>query len=202
MGNSLRMALAAGVVVACSSGSTHPAPPSPTSPEPIPSGEAVGQVGQVGGELTLPGGEQIDTITYSLSNGTNTYTGSEPVSTARIVSFVISSVAAGTGYTLILNATSADGLYSCTNDPDGVPSNTGITVLNRVTTVVNVNMVCTSAAGSDAGGVLPIVTVSTCPVWNTIVFNRTTSSPSTAATFRTMAARSRRRTPATAERAR
>jgi hypothetical protein len=133
-------------------------------------GGPIGQIGFVRAQLTLSGGEHISSVSYILTNGTNSYNGTEGVSVATTVSFVIPNVAAGSGYVLTLHAVSDDAIVSC--NATSVP----FSVANRVTTLVNVNAVC--VARGDGGGAMINAVTSNCPAWNTIVANPSTASVS------------------------
>ncbi len=128
-------------------------------------------IGAVGMALTLPGGEHISRLDYTLSNAANTYTGHYDVTNTVTVSLVIPNVASGTGYQLTLSATSDDGKTTCAFPSVGTTNTQNITVVNRTTTTVMVNMQCVVNQGLDAGSVLVTATQANCPVWNTIVAN-------------------------------
>jgi hypothetical protein len=123
------------------------------------------QTGSISYQYTLPGGEQINTVSYTLTNGVNTYTGTINVGGSSVITFVVGGVASGSGYVLTLNATTADGAVSCTG------ASAPFSVSDRATTSVNVNLVCTSNTAFDAGSVTVGTETSNCPVWNTIVAN-------------------------------
>jgi hypothetical protein len=127
--------------------------------------------GTIDGKLTLPGGEHIGVGSYTLANATNSYTGSINITATNVLSFTIGSIAAGTGYTLSLSATTDDGAFTCaaTAGP--------ITVVNRTTTTVGINLQCTSNQGRDSGSLVVYASASNCPVWNTIVANPTNITP-------------------------
>jgi hypothetical protein len=127
--------------------------------------------GTVGAQLTLPSGALINTVNYTLTNGTNTLSGSVNVAAATSISFVIPNVPVGTGYTVTLTAVSTDGSVSCAG------SSGTFNVLARQTTNVNVQLVCTSSGGGDAGSVVVNGSLDFCATWNTIV-----ALPSTAST--------------------
>jgi hypothetical protein len=173
--NSLAVGLAiAGVTVAACSTGPHPTAAgiaSNTNPGPADNSGASDATGALGMQLTLPGGEHISKINYTLTNGINTLTGSYNVSGTATLSFVIGSVPAGTGYSLSITGTSDDGNYTCSFPAPGDPLTSNITVVNRTTTVVNVNLQCLSNQGQDAGSILVNAVQSNCPVWNTIVAN-------------------------------
>jgi hypothetical protein len=149
-------ALVLGAVVApavgCSSGGPAGATAAPAD-----------DTGTVSGQLTLPGGEHISTVTYTLANAFDTYSGVVNVANATSIGFVIGNVAAGGNYTLTLHAVSDDGSVVC----DG--AQTGISVTGRSTVAVLVPLVCATTA--EAGSTLVNTTTSSCPVWNTIVAN-------------------------------
>ncbi len=123
--------------------------------------------GTITGKLTLAGGEHIGIASYMLANATNSYSGPIDVTATDILSFTIGAVAGGSGYTLSLTATTDDGAFTC------AASAGPITVVDRTTTTVSVNMQCTSNLGRDAGSLLVNATATNCPVWNTIVANPT-----------------------------
>jgi hypothetical protein len=156
-------------VVACSTG-THQSPSQGPGPSPTIAASA-GGTGEVGMSLTLPGGEHISRVDYVLTNTTNTYTGHYDITNTVTLSFTIGSVAAGTGYSLKLTATSDDGLVTCSFPAPGDPLISNITVVNRTTTTVNVNLQCLNNPGQDAGNVVVTASKTNCPVWNTIVAN-------------------------------
>jgi hypothetical protein len=130
-------------------------------------------IGAVGMQLTLPGGEHISTLTYKLWDAANTYTGTYSVADAATLSFVIGSVATAGDYELTLSATTDDGKDTCSYPQAGVSPSTEapIAVANRTTTVVNVNMQCVNNQGLDSGSVLINASQTECPVWNSLVAN-------------------------------
>jgi len=143
-----------------------------------PASESIGAVGM---DLTLPGGQTLGTVYYNLSNGTNTYTGNYNITNANTISFVIGSVAAGSGYEIQVWSTTTDGRDICSYpspvvngtlvDAGPLSSSTVFNVVNRTTTVVDLNMQCVNQQGLDAGSVLVNTVQSNCPVWDTIVAN-------------------------------
>jgi hypothetical protein len=143
--------------VACSTGS-HPSPTSSVGP----TGED--GTGTVGMQFTLPGGEQISVVSYTLTNGVNSYSGTVDVSGSSTISFVVGNVASGSGYSLKLSAFSVDHTAVCTG------TSAPFSVSNRTTTAVNVDLACTPTV-SDAGPVLVTGPQVNCAVWNTIVAN-------------------------------
>jgi hypothetical protein len=122
-----------------------------------------GATGMVGAELSLPGGENLSTVSYTLTNGTNTYSGVVDLSGASSVTFVLSNIASGAGYLLRLNAVSDDMSVACSG------TSAPFAVSDRATTMVLVQLVCIST--HDAGGIVIGGTPVNCAVWNTIVAN-------------------------------
>jgi hypothetical protein len=135
------------------------------SQTPVASGSASaghsGQTGNVGAQLTIPGGEHFSVISYTLTNIANTYSGTEAISTASTASFVVANVTAGNGYTFTFNARSDDGIVACTATAGP------FAVANRVTTIVNASLTCT--AYTDGGILLINAVSSNCPIWNTLI---------------------------------
>jgi hypothetical protein len=128
------------------------------------------RTGSVGAAVTLPGGEHLSTVSYTLTNGTTSYVGTVNVASESTVAFVIGGVASGSGYALMLTATADDGTVTCTGSAGP------LAVANRSTTSVNINLVCTT--NGEAGSVLVNGGTSNCPVWNTLVAIPPTTGPS------------------------
>jgi hypothetical protein len=160
----LGLAVSAMSVAACSSSPTQ----SPTGSSSTAPAENTGSVGL---RFTLPSGQTINTLSYTLTNGTNTYTGTVNVAGAASLSFVVGGVASGSGYTLALSGQTTDGTTSCAG------TSAAFSVSNRQSTAVTVQLVCTT--NSDAGSVTANPVTNDCPIWNTIVANP--SAPSTVA---------------------
>jgi hypothetical protein len=101
----------------------------------------------VGARLTLPGGEVINTLTWTITgpNGASTVVQSGTVSVANslTVSFLVGGIPAGTGYTISVSGTSADGTVTC-----GGSATFGVTA--RQTTSVSLFLQC-NTPGADAG---------------------------------------------------
>jgi hypothetical protein len=131
--------------------------------------------GTVGAELTLPGGEHLGTVAYTLTNGTSTYTGTVDVSGQSSATFVVGNVASGDAYLLRLNAVSDDMAVSCSG------TSPPFSVSDRATTMVLVQLVC--IATRDAGGVVVRGNPVNCAVWNTIVANPSTATPGSSVTL-------------------
>ncbi len=123
--------------------------------------------GTVSARWTLPGGEHVSAVTYTLTNGPNSYSGSIGASTSSVISFVVGSVADGSGYTLAVSATSDDGRVHCAG------SSAAFDVAGQTTTLVNVMASC--MADGEAGAVVIDSVMSNCPIWNTVVASRGTA---------------------------
>ncbi len=128
-----------------------------------------GPQGAVDLKLSIPGGEHVSTVSYSLANPADTIKGTYNVTATTDLSFVIGSVPAGSGYALSLSATSDDGSVTCAFPAPGDALVGNISVLDGTTTDVSVNMQCTVNQGRDAGSLLLTAVESNCPIWNTIV---------------------------------
>ncbi|HEY2511516.1 MAG TPA: hypothetical protein VGI39_11695 [Polyangiaceae bacterium] len=166
IGNAIVLGLVAAVatsasMIGCSNGSGATSSPGQGS-----GNEATGSLGL---QLTLPGGLQVNTVSYTI-NGPHTYTGTVDVSAANTISFVVPNVAAGSGYTITLTATTTDGSTSC------VGTSAPFTVAAQQTTAVTVFLQCTSTAGSDAGAVLVNGVSANCATWTSAVANPATTT--------------------------
>jgi hypothetical protein len=165
-------ALAVASIAACSSSRNNAAPNGQTTP-----GNTEDGTGSVGFNYTIPGGEHISNVTYTLSNAAHTYTGTVNVGASSVISFVIPAVLAGTGYTLTISGTSDDGLVSCTGSYGTGVSDAGqnngapFTVGARSTTTVNVQLVCIDTANGQQGSVIVNGQASCCATWDTINAN-------------------------------
>jgi hypothetical protein len=107
------------------------------------------------------GGENLDTVSYTLTNGTNTYS-----STANITSnpaFIIGSVGVGTNYGVTVTGTTVDGKVTCTGSTI-LPQKFAVTANALTSTAVTVN--CTEAVATDAGDVAVTVTAQACDTLN------------------------------------
>ncbi len=121
-------------------------------------------LGTIGMDLTLPGGETITSVNWTINQGaTVVKTGTYSVpAAATTISFFIPNVAAGSGYTITLSATSPDGAISC------IGTSSPFTVTAQTTTDVNVFLTCTSTSadgGANSGGVLVNGTPVDCATW-------------------------------------
>jgi hypothetical protein len=126
------------------------------------------QTGTVGLALSLPGGEQIDSVTYDLlsSGGTAVTLSSAPnpgtvnVSNSASIDFQLGGVPAATGDSLSLTASIAGG-GTCQG------SASGINVIAGGTTKVTVQMYC-SVSGADAGNLFVSGSASFCGTWTSL----------------------------------
>jgi hypothetical protein len=124
--------------VGCSQGPSSPR----TSPDE--------DTGSVGLRLTLPGGEQIQSIAWTITgpNGASTVvqTGTVNVQNSEAISFLVGGIPAGTNFSISLSATSTDGSVTCAGSAQ-------FNVVARTTTKVSVALQCNTAA-SQAGSAL------------------------------------------------
>jgi len=98
-----------------------------------------GSVGSVGVNLLTTAGTSIASIAWTLSNGTNTYTGNVDLGDAAIlgsIEFAVGGVAADVGYTLSLTGADSNG-DPCTG------ASAPFTVVASTDNYVGVNVVCT-----------------------------------------------------------
>jgi hypothetical protein len=142
------VALAAGPQVACSSnGSNGRASSSaPGSDGPPASDDPRGTVGL---NLTLPGGETISTVSWTITgpNGASTVvqSGTTNVASSATLMLTIAGIPAGSGYSISLSGTTVDGTATCSGS-----ATFGVTA--RATTSVTVLMQC-GVGAADAGAV-------------------------------------------------
>jgi hypothetical protein len=113
--------------------------PSSTEPRPV-SGESTGSVGL---KLTLPGGAQINSISWTITgpNGASTVvqSGTLNVQNSAAINFLVGNIAPGTGYDISLTGTSTSGSVSCTGSAL-------FNVTARTTTNVSVPLQCSTGA--------------------------------------------------------
>jgi len=169
------LAVAAASVAACTSNRATPGSGDQGN-QPVNTDNGTGSVGF---EYTIPGGEHISTISYTLTNGTNTYSGTQNVGSSSTISFVLGGIAAGTGYTITLSGTSDDKAVTCTGSFGTGLSDAGqnngapFAVADRATTNVNVQLICIDNANQNQGSVGVTAQGSCCATWDTIVANPT-----------------------------
>ena len=104
--------------------------------------------------LALQGGAVVNTFAYSIS-GPTSYSGSINVANSSTVSSVIGNIAAGSGYSLTLTGTSADGKTSCAG------ASAPFIVAAAATTTVAVTIDCHTPP--TTGSVLVNGTINVCP---------------------------------------
>jgi hypothetical protein len=132
------------------------------------SGTAQGEnVGTVGMRLTLPGGEQIQSIGWTITgpNGASTViqTGTANVQSSDAISFLVGNIPAGTNFTISLSGTSSDGNVTCTGSAQ-------FNVVARTTTKVSVALQCNTAA-SQTGSTLVNGTTFNCASVSSVTAN-------------------------------
>jgi phospholipase C len=149
--------------VGCSSAGTT-APESTTAPENQIGTLSSDGVGSVGMRLTLPGGEQISSVTWTVTgpNGASTIvqTGTVNVGNSTTVSFLVGGIPAGSNYNIALSGTSPDGTVTCAGSAT-------FDTTARTTTNVNVALSC-STAPQEAGSALINGTTFDCATWNSV----------------------------------
>lgn len=128
------------------------------------SGGNGGSVGTLGLSLSLPGGDQIQSVTYTLTDSSGDLVspaganpGTVSVTNSASIDFQIGGVPTGSGDTIALQATTVAGA-SCAG------SDTGIVISPRGTTNVVVQLVCVSP-GADAGNVFVSASAAACGTW-------------------------------------
>jgi hypothetical protein len=104
------------------------------------------ETGQVGMELTLPGGETINTVNYTIT-GPNGFTRSNsvPVQNSTTISFTVGGIPAGNNYSITISGASADGTVTCSGSAT-------FSVVAQMTTTVTDTLQC-SATVPEAGAI-------------------------------------------------
>lgn len=107
---------------------------------------AQGKTGTVGVALTLPGGETVNSVHYTIT-GPNSYTLSNSVSVqnSTTISFLVGGIPAGNGYSIAISAVSPDGSVTCSGSAT-------FSIVAQATTTVTDILQC-SATGVEAGAV-------------------------------------------------
>jgi phospholipase C len=142
--------------------------PGAVAPEKVPSpqngGAPADGTGSVGMQLTLPGGEQINTVSWTVTgpNGASTVvqTGSVNVGNSTTVSFLVSGIPAAANYTIALTGTSVDGTVTCAGSAT-------FSTTARTTTNVMVALQCSTPA-QEAGSALVTGTTFDCATWSSV----------------------------------
>jgi hypothetical protein len=124
-------------------------------------GKASADDGTLSLKLTLPGGDTINSVTFTLDNSAGSLVplgvanpGTVALNNSGSIDFQIGGVPAGSGDSIALSATTRAGL-TCQG------SATGITVAARATTDVTVQMLCASPS-ADAGSLFVTGSLSYC----------------------------------------
>ncbi len=141
-------------------GTLLPGAPAPTENVLAPADRS----GTVGLELTLPGGQQVATVTWAITgpNGASTpvKNGSIKVQNSQSIAFLVGGIPAGTGYSITLSATTTDGNTTCVGSAT-------FAVTARATTNVSVLLQC-MATGSEAGAAFVTATTVNCATLNSV----------------------------------
>jgi hypothetical protein len=110
-----------------------------------PGATAPGQTGELGLKLTFPGGETINSITYTITGNGFTVSKSVPVQNSTSINFVVGGIPAGNGYSITISGTSVDGTVTCSGSAT-------FSVVAQTTTTVTDALQC-KATAPDAGAV-------------------------------------------------
>jgi hypothetical protein len=139
--------LAAGSVFAAVAGQQVGCSSDSRSPGGAPSTSAAD--GTLGMSLTIPGGELLSTVSYTITgpNGASTLVaqGVVNVQNSLALNFEVGGIPSGTGYTIALAGTTTDGLSTCSGSAT-------FSVSSRTTTNVTANLLCAQGV-PDAGSV-------------------------------------------------
>jgi hypothetical protein len=135
------LAVVSGQQVGCSTGN------GPDSTGSFQGTTASDGVGAIGMNLTLPGGQVLNTVSWIITgpNGASTVVqqGSVNVQNSQSISFTVGGIPAGSNYSVSVSGTTTDGTVTCAG---AAP----FSVTSRMTTNVTVLMQCASGA-PDAG---------------------------------------------------
>jgi hypothetical protein len=133
------LVVAAGQTIGCASG-----PDVPGSPSASTGSDATGSVGM---KLSLPGGESLNAVSWTITgpNGAATVvqSGSVNLQHSQTIAFTVTGVPAGSNYSVSVTGTTADGTVTC-----GGSANFSVT--SRATTNVTILLQCNVQA-PDAG---------------------------------------------------
>ncbi len=159
---------ACAVGVGCSSNGTAPSTGAgELGAAPPGSAAAGGDTGVIGLALVLPGGDQINSVTYTLLNSGGTpialsspNPGTVATNNSSSIEFQIGGIPADSGDSIALAATTLAGA-TCQGTA------TGINIAARATTSVTVQMLCT-VPGGDAGNLFVTGTASSCGTWTSL----------------------------------
>ena len=141
-------AAGAATAVGCSSSGTPSTGGAPAS-NPAVRGASQGDdtTGKVGMQLTLPGGEQVNSVSWIVTgpNGASTVvqTGMVDLQNSTTIAFLVGGIPPGVGYVISLSGMSADGMATCVGSAQ-------FTVMSQMTVNVSVALQC-NAPVSEAG---------------------------------------------------
>jgi phospholipase C len=126
-------------------------------------------VGSVGMQLTLPGGETLAVVNWTVTgpNGSSSIvqSGTVNVGGSQSIAFLVGGIAAGSGYSITLTSTTSDGKVTCSGSA-------AFNVVARTTTNVSVALQCVTP-GNTNGSISVNGTTYDCATWSSA-----TASPS------------------------
>ncbi len=129
-----------------------------------PAGGISKNLGSIGMDLTIPGGQQLTTVSWTLTgpNGAATVvqSGSVNVQNSQALSFVVGGIPSGSGYGIALAGTTTDGASTCAGSAQ-------FSVGARTTTNVSVQLQCSTPA-ADSGSVLVTGNTFNCATWSSL----------------------------------
>jgi hypothetical protein len=136
-----------------------------SSTEPVGApGKSSGETGKLGLKLSLPDGDSINSVTFTLTNSAGAdialsvpNPGTVATNNSASIDFQLGGVPVGTGDSITLSATTPGGA-TCTG------SATGITIAAHTTTNVSVNLLCSTPV-ADSGNLYVTGNVSYCGTW-------------------------------------
>jgi hypothetical protein len=141
----------AAIEVGCSSTN---GPGSPGSSEPAPAENT----GTLGMQLTLPGGQQVNSVAWTITGPNDASTvvqsGTVNLQNSQSISFLVGGIPAGNNYTIVLTGTSTDGTATCVGSVT-------FNLTARTTTNVSVLLQCNTPP-SEAGSALVKGTLYSC----------------------------------------
>ncbi len=134
-----------------------------------PPAAANGETGNIGFQLTLPGGSGIATVNWAISGPNDAETivqsGKVDVAASGGTMFLVSKIPVASGYRVVLSAASVDGGISC-------EGSTPFAVTAHATSQVDVQLACNAVS---AGGHTTLVdgTSFDCAAWNAVTASPT-----------------------------
>ena len=148
----------AGIQAGCSSTPAFQTTEPSTAPVQGSGGGAKDSLGAVGVDLTIPGGGQLNALSWTITgpSGASTVvdTGTVNVQNSLTISFLVGGIPAASGYTIALNGTSADGTTTCLGSAT-------FSTTARATTNVSLTVQCNTPV-SEAGSVAVSGTAYSC----------------------------------------